>query len=116
MTTRYLRCESQGKTFAIIDDLENEYRYCINPGEGKNLTVSRIEKTVERFLLNSVEPDHVRSEALPKSDYGPVKVVVADNLRQFTEDPTRDVLLHFYAEFDDQVENISLHSISKQTL
>lgn len=34
-----LRCDYQGQTYAVLEDLEQEYLYCAVPGPGKNLTV-----------------------------------------------------------------------------
>jgi hypothetical protein len=39
-----LRCDYHGETYAVLEDLEQEYLYCAVPGSGKNLTVDRIEK------------------------------------------------------------------------
>ena len=34
-----LRCDYQGQTYAVLEDIEMEYLYCAVPGPGKNLTV-----------------------------------------------------------------------------
>jgi hypothetical protein len=34
-----LRCDYQGQTYAVLEDLEQEYLYCAVPSSGKNLTV-----------------------------------------------------------------------------
>lgn len=40
---------------------------------------------------------HVKSEAAPESNNGPVKVLVANNFEEIVNDPSKDVLVEFYA-------------------
>jgi len=42
-------------------------------------------------------PPTIKSEEIPESNDGPVKVVVAKTFDQIVYDPTKDVLLEFYA-------------------
>jgi len=41
--------------------------------------------------------EYIKSEPLPASNDGPVKVVVGKNFKEIVEDPTKDVLIEFYA-------------------
>ena len=64
----HLRCKAAradgagtSKTFAVIEDFENEYRYCINVGDGKDLSSGRLSKTLESFHAGTLKPDELRS-------------------------------------------------------
>ena len=54
------------------------------------------EKFVNDFLEGALEP-HMKSEPVPESNDEPVKVVVAKNFDEIVNDPTKDVLIEFYA-------------------
>ena len=64
----HLRCKAAradgagtSKTFAVIEDFENEYRYCVNVGDGKDLSSDRLSKTLESFHAGTLKPDELRS-------------------------------------------------------
>mmetsp|Transcript_16163 Transcript_16163/g.41293 ORF Transcript_16163/g.41293 Transcript_16163/m.41293 type:complete len:778 (+) Transcript_16163:219-2552(+) len=100
----HLRCEYEGATFAVMEDFVEEYRYCADATPAKPLTVGRLRRLAEGVLANTVRPDKVTSQRIPaeKDNLGPVYDVVADNLIETVMDPTHDVVVHFYAEFDDK--------------
>lgn len=55
-----------------------------------------LEKFVSDFLAGNLEP-FLKSEPIPTSDDGNVKVVVAKNFNEIVQDPTKNVLIEFYA-------------------
>ncbi|KAJ7985579.1 hypothetical protein DPEC_G00353540 [Dallia pectoralis] len=59
--------------------------------DGKSL-----EGFLERYFAGKLKR-HVKSEAVPENNTGPVKVVVADNFEEMVNDPSKDVLIEFYA-------------------
>uniref|UniRef100_UPI00398E96A9 protein disulfide-isomerase A3-like n=1 Tax=Pristiophorus japonicus TaxID=55135 RepID=UPI00398E96A9 len=61
---------------------------------------SRDGKALERFLENYFSGTlkrYLKSEPIPESNDGPVKVVVAENFDDIVNDETKDVLIEFYA-------------------
>jgi protein disulfide isomerase family A protein 3 len=55
-----------------------------------------LEKFVKDFLADKLEP-YLKSEPIPDNTDEPVKVVVAKNFDEIVNDPTKDVLIEFYA-------------------
>jgi protein disulfide-isomerase A1 len=64
--------------------------------QASHITADAIEKFVESFVAGEVEPS-VKSEEIPETNDGPVKVVVGKNFNEIVQDPTKDVLIEFYA-------------------
>ncbi|KAL8414739.1 hypothetical protein RB594_005814 [Gaeumannomyces avenae] len=62
----------------------------------KEITHDAISKFVEDFVAGKVEPS-IKSEPIPESNDGPVKVIVAKNYDQIVLDDAKDVLVEFYA-------------------
>jgi protein disulfide-isomerase A1 len=60
------------------------------------ITKDAIEKFVDDFVAGKVEPS-IKSEPIPESNDGPVKVVVAKNYNDIVLDDAKDVLIEFYA-------------------
>lgn len=61
---------------------------------------TRDGKSLERFLQDYFAGKvkrHVKSEATPANNDGPVKVVVANNFEEIVNDADKDVLIEFYA-------------------
>jgi len=61
---------------------------------------SRDGKALERFLQDYFEGNlkrYLKSEPIPESNDGPVKVVVAENFDTIVNDDDKDVLIEFYA-------------------
>ncbi|XP_028819306.1 protein disulfide-isomerase A3-like isoform X2 [Denticeps clupeoides] len=112
---------SRGLTFAVAnqrdfqDELEEDFGLGTSDGGelpfvtirtrlGQKYTMreefTRDGKSLERFLTDffagQLKP-YVKSEAIPATNKGPVKVVVADTFEEIVNDPEKDVLIEFYA-------------------
>jgi len=55
-----------------------------------------LDEFVEQFLAGQLTP-YLKSEPVPASNDAPVKVVVASTFNEIVNDPTKDVLIEFYA-------------------
>jgi len=64
--------------------------------ESTDITTESVTEWVNKFLNKELQPT-IKSEPVPESNDGPVKVVVANNFNDLVNDPTKDVLLEFYA-------------------
>jgi len=62
----------------------------------EEFSIENFEAFVKKFLDGSLEP-HLKSEALPEKNDGPVKVAVAQNFQEVVIDNNKDVLIEFYA-------------------
>jgi protein disulfide isomerase family A protein 3 len=62
----------------------------------EEFTPERLQTFTEKFLDGSLAP-YVKSEPVPESNDGPVKVVVGSTFESIVNDPTKDVLIEFYA-------------------
>jgi protein disulfide isomerase len=60
------------------------------------ITASSLSAFVEGFEAGTLKP-HLRSQPPPASQPGPVKVLVGSTFRETAMDPTKDVLIEFYA-------------------
>ncbi len=74
------------------DDLE-KYRY---EGKLSELTVESISQFIDDFKANKLKP-HLKSEPVPENNNGPVKTIVGNNWQDIVADPTKDVLVKYYA-------------------
>lgn len=54
------------------------------------------EEFLKDFQKGNLEP-HVKSEAIPESNDGPVKIAVAKNFEEVVTNVDKDVLIEFYA-------------------
>jgi protein disulfide isomerase len=74
------------------EDLE-KYKY-----EGKlaDLTVESVGAFINDFKAGKLKP-HLKSEPVPESNDGPVKILVGGNWNDIVADPTKDVLVKYYA-------------------
>ncbi|XP_074651365.1 protein disulfide-isomerase A3-like [Tubulanus polymorphus] len=59
-------------------------------------SMDNLEKFVQNLLDGKLEP-YLKSEPVPEDNDAPVKVVVAKNFKEIVDDPTKDVLIEFYA-------------------
>lgn len=59
-------------------------------------SVDALETFCNDFLDGKLEP-YIKSEPLPANNDGPVKVVVGKNFDAIVNDPSKDVLIEFYA-------------------
>ena len=71
-----------------------------------DLTVERMRELAEKVLDGSAEPS-IKSEAVPESNDGPVKVVVASTYNEIVEDESKDVLIEFYAPWCGHCKNLA---------
>merc|ERR1712039_142962 len=51
---------------------------------------------VTEFDEGKLKP-YIKSEPIPAENDGPVKIVVGENFNEIVKDPTKDVLIEFYA-------------------
>jgi len=58
--------------------------------------VANLEKFVVEFKEDKLKP-FIKSEPIPENNDGPVKVVVGETFDEIVNDPTKDVLVEFYA-------------------
>ncbi|KAI7806597.1 protein disulfide isomerase family A, member 7 [Triplophysa rosa] len=68
--------------------------------DGKSL-----ETFLEDYFANRLKR-YVKTEAVPESNDGPVKIVVADNFDEIVNDPEKDVLVEFYAPWCGHCKNL----------
>ena len=76
----------------MIHDLRNEKRYVSK----KEFSLEDAKTFIDSVLAGKVEP-YVKSEEIPTSDEGPVKVVVGKSFSDVVMRPGKDVLLEVYA-------------------
>nr|QMV80793.1 protein disulfide isomerase 2 [Clitoria ternatea] len=62
----------------------------------KEITAETIGNFVSQYVDGKIEPN-IKSEPIPESQDGPVKVVVAKNFDEIVMDDSKDVVLEFYA-------------------
>lgn len=78
----------------VIHDIENDLKYPF-PAKEK-ITEEALTKFVAQFVVGELKPKY-KSEPIPKSDDGPVKVVVHETFEKIVFDEKTDVLLEIYA-------------------
>jgi len=62
----------------------------------EKFAVDTLENFVNEFKDGKLKP-YIKSEPVPETNDGPVKVVVGETFDQLVNDPTKDVLIEFYA-------------------
>lgn len=67
-----------------------------SPTAPADLTVESIGQFADDVLSGAIKP-HLKSAAAPEDNSGPVRVVVGTEFEQIVMDPTKDVLVKFYA-------------------
>ena len=73
---------------------ENE-RYAY---EDEDVTVDGLNDFIEAYLAGDLNPVR-KSQPAPSKQTGPVKVVVGETFKEIVEDPEKDVLIEFYAQW-----------------
>ncbi|XP_065671417.1 protein disulfide-isomerase A3 [Hydra vulgaris] len=61
-----------------------------------DFSVENLERFTNEFKNQELKP-YIKSEPLPVDNNGPVKIVVGENFNEIVNDPTKDVLIEFYA-------------------
>ncbi|XP_074650434.1 protein disulfide-isomerase A4-like [Tubulanus polymorphus] len=94
-----------GEYSKMLDDyglVESSVNAIATNNDGQNFVmaeefdVETLERFVQNFLDGNLEP-YIKSESVPKHNDGPVKKVVAITFNEIVNDPTKDVLIEFYA-------------------
>lgn len=62
----------------------------------EKFSVDNLAEFTTDFVAGKLKP-YVKSEPVPENNDGPVKIIVGENFKQIVEDPTKDVLIEFYA-------------------
>uniref|UniRef100_A0A8C9TJD1 Protein disulfide-isomerase n=1 Tax=Scleropages formosus TaxID=113540 RepID=A0A8C9TJD1_SCLFO len=122
--------QSRGLSFSVADrqefqdDLEEDFG--ISPSDGAELPLITIRtreghkyimqeeftrdgKALEKFLEDYFAGKlkrFLKSEPRPENNNGPVKVVVAETFEEIVNDPTKDVLIEFYAPWCGHCKNL----------
>lgn len=78
----------------VLEDRENSKNY-IFPEEGE-LTGAALSKHFEDYFAGNLKA-HMKSQAEPESNDGPVRVLVGTSFERIVFDDTKDVLVEFYA-------------------
>jgi len=79
----------------LIQGNEGRQRY-VYPGSAKDLKVEDVSKFLDDVKAGKIE-EFFKSEDIPASNDEPVKILVAKEFEKIVRDPTKDVLVMFYA-------------------
>ncbi|KAG9355288.1 hypothetical protein JZ751_000126 [Albula glossodonta] len=108
----------------FLEELEDEFGLGLSDGgelpmvtirtrEGHKYTMreefTRDGKALERFLEEYFAgrlKRYLKSQPVPESNKGPVKVVVAETFEEIVNDPEKDVLIEFYAPWCGHCKNL----------
>jgi len=95
-------------TIRIMEPTEDNVRKFKYEGEVEKVTVEDIKKFVSDFKDGKLTP-FMKSEAVPESNDGPVKVVVATQFEDIVLDSTKDVLVKYYAPWCGHCQKLAPH-------
>merc|ERR1712034_303499 len=84
------KTEDDGVHAIAFDHARNTYKMT------EKFSVENLETFATEFLAGKLKP-YVKSEPVPESNDEPVKVVVGETFNEIVNDPTKDVLIEFYA-------------------
>jgi len=84
---------SNGKEINVaIDDFANSQKYKF----GEEFGIESVTQFVRDYLDGKLK-SYIKSEAAPANNDGPVKIVTGENFNDIVMDPTKNVLIEFYA-------------------
>jgi len=84
--------KSEKEFVLAIEDTPNQKNYLFE----ESFNQANLEKFFEDFSEGKLSA-HVRSEKIPTKEEGAVKTVVGKTFEQIVNDPTKDVMIEFYA-------------------
>jgi len=90
MTDWGWKADDDGVHAVAFDAKKNTYKMT------EKFSVDNLQQFVTEFASGSLKP-YIKSEPIPEDNTGPVKVVVGENFNSIVKDPTKDVLIEFYA-------------------
>ncbi|KAE8618062.1 hypothetical protein XENTR_v10009261 [Xenopus tropicalis] len=95
----------QDNIFGLCPHLTEDNKDLI---QGKDLLVAYYDVDYEKNVkgTNYWRNRYMKSEAIPESNDGPVKVVVAENFDEIVNDDSKDVLIEFYAPWCGHCKNL----------
>jgi len=83
---------SKDQVGVVIVDGTNALKYKMT----SEFSVENVQQFVNDYLAGKLK-NFIKSAPIPESNDGPVKVVVGENFKDVVMDPTKDVLIEFYA-------------------
>jgi len=83
-------------TLRILDPSKDMAKYTSTVVVDETLTVDSISSFLTEFKDGKLEP-FLKSEPIPETQDGPVTVVVGKSFESIVKDPTKDVLVKYYA-------------------
>merc|ERR1711953_153266 len=98
MTDWGWKADDDGVHAVAFDAKKNTYKMT------EKFSADNLQQFVTEFASGSLKP-YIKSEPIPEDNTGPVKVVVGENFNSIVKDPTKDVLIEFYAPWCGHCKN-----------